>query len=94
MREHHAASLPHPAAQHDRVVPSTAEQFGKKRDVPGPLGQDETMSPTSQRGDDIRDHLLVAGIVGHQVAVDRGDSARGGRIGVAAVVEGRQVDGE
>lgn len=52
------------------------------------------MSPTSQRGDDIRDHLLVAGIVGHQVAVDRGDSARGGRIGVAAVVEGRQMDGE
>ncbi|OSY34574.1 hypothetical protein BG845_06727 [Pseudonocardia autotrophica] len=60
----------------------------------GPLGQDQAVAPASERGLDVGEHLLIAGVVGDEVAVDIGDPARSRRICLAAVDEVGQMDGE
>ena len=72
---------PHPAPQNDWIVSGGAQQIGENRHIRGPLGEDQAVSPTGERPDDVVDHLPVAGRVGDEVAVDGGDPA-GGR-GVA-----------
>ena len=60
----------------------------------GPLGEDQAVPPAGERGQDVGEHLLVAGLVGSEVPVDGGDPARSRRIGLAAVDELGQVHGE
>ncbi|MDQ2709647.1 MAG: hypothetical protein M3Z25_19365 [Actinomycetota bacterium] len=54
----------------------------------GPLGQDEAMPSSNKRGDDVGNHLLVAGVVGNQLAVDGRDPAGSRHVGVPPVGEG------
>jgi hypothetical protein len=70
------------------------KQFGEHRDVRGSLGQNQAVPFAGERGQDVGEHLLIPGVVSDKVAIDRRDPTRSRRIGLAAIDEVGQVDGE
>jgi hypothetical protein len=68
-------------------MPLRAERGGEAAEVFGPLGEDQAVPSATEGGEHIGDDLCGAGVVGDEVAVDRGHPAGGGRLGVAVVAE-------
>jgi hypothetical protein len=82
----------HATAQDDRVEAALPELVGEAFDMGGPLGQDQAVPASFPCCRHIVDYLGGAGVVGHEVAVDGGHSARFGGIGVTDVVVDGVVD--
>src|ERR1019366_2330969 len=77
----------HSAAQHNRVVALVSQSVGEPLEVGGPLGQHQAVPSPGQRLANVGGDLVSAAVVGDQVPVDRGDSARRRRVGVSRVTE-------
>jgi hypothetical protein len=84
----------HASAEYHRVAARFAQLLCEHVDVRGPLGQEHAVAAPVECRHDIRHQLLVAALVRDEVAVDRGDPARCRGIGVSAVDERGQMNGE
>ena len=82
-----ALTRSHPTTQHDWIVSGGPHQVREQRDMRSPLGQEQAVPPAGERGRNVGEHLLVAGVVSDEVAVDGGDPARSRRVRVAAIDE-------
>jgi hypothetical protein len=65
-----AALGAHPAAKKNRVVPGLAQQAGELFQMAGPVGEDQAVAVLAERGEDVRDDLPGALLVGGQVPAD------------------------
>jgi hypothetical protein len=84
----------HATTEHDRVAARFAQLLCEHVDVRGPLGQEHAVAAPVECRHDVGDQLLVAALFRDQIAVDRGDPARCRGIGVSAVDERGQMNGE
>jgi hypothetical protein len=75
----------HAATQHDRLVSPLHQRGDEAVEMFGPLGEHQAVPAASQGGRDVIHDLAGSDLVGDQVAIDGGDAAGCGRVGVAVV---------
>jgi len=90
----HPCSGSHPAAEYDGVVLTVGQLPGESVHVSGPLGQHHAMTTETHCLLDTVDNVRKRAVVGDEVSVDRGHSARTAGIGDSVVPVGRVVNNE
>ncbi len=70
------------------------ERAGEAVKVAQPLRQHEAVSASGERLGDVIGDLRCPRLIGGEVLVDRGDPARGGRVGFSGIAELRRVDAQ
>jgi hypothetical protein len=73
-------------------MPGIPQQVGEPFQVAGPVGEDQAVAILAKCGEDVRDDLPGALLIGGQVPVDGRHATRTGRVGIAVVLVRGRVD--